>query len=261
MLPEPVRRFWTAATGLSPNAVAFDWGYVETDSRYPDVWDANNATVLTPTPTVTLDEIRGELRPRLRTAGAGSDHVEFWEPTIDCPALREARSIGMKDRTDVVMTFEGTVREAPSVVEVEEATAPSEGFWAWYRAGLNEFEQGTVLPEAVLDQSVARTRQVFVPAGTRFFVGRVDGEPAGYTSLLRLEGVGYLDSVVTMPDRRRRGVASSTVMAAVEASRGAGDEATFLLADEGGQPSKLYERLGFHVASRIETLNRPLPSE
>jgi ribosomal protein S18 acetylase RimI-like enzyme len=258
VLPEPVRRFWSAALELSPNAERCDWGYVETDARFPDVWDANNATVLTPRTDLTLDEVLDELRPCLRAAGARSEHIEFWEPGVDSPALREARSIGMKDRIDVVMTFEGGSSSPPAAVEVEELREPPEDFWPWYRAGLNEFETAVVLAEEVLDQLVARTRDVFVPAGTRFFVARVDGERAGYASLLRLEGVGYLDSVVTMPEYRRRGVASSTVMAAVEASRSAGAEVTFLLADDGGEPSRLYERLGFRVASRIETLNRPL---
>lgn len=258
MLPEPVRGFWSAAIELSPNAAAFDWGYVETDRRFPDVWDANNATVLTPTPALTLDEVLRELHGRLREAGARRDHVEFWELAVDCPALREARSIGMNDRADVVMTFEAGSSQPRPTLEVEELADPPEDFWPWYRAGLDEFESGPVLADDVLDQIVARTRQVLVPAGTRFFVARVDGERAGYASLLRLGGVGYLDTVVTMPAFRRRGVATATVMAATEASRDAGDETTFLLADEDGQPSRLYERLGFRAAARIETLSRPL---
>jgi ribosomal protein S18 acetylase RimI-like enzyme len=255
-LPEPVWRFWSAAVRISSGADAFEWGFVETDPRYPDVWDANSAAVLTPGADLTLDDVLQELRPRLRAAGARREHVELWELGVECPAVAEARAAGVDAPADVVMTFEGGSAPPEPQVEVEEVTAFPPEFWGWYRASLNEF--GTGLPEPVLDQLVARVRQVFVPAGMRFFVGLVEGRWAGYASLLRLEGVGYLDGVVTMPEFRRRGMASATVMAAVEASRAGGDETTFLLADEHGEPQALYERLGFRVASRIETLSRPL---
>jgi ribosomal protein S18 acetylase RimI-like enzyme len=259
VLPEPVRRFWSAAIELSPLAERFDWGYVETDPRYPDVWDANNATILTPSPGLTLEQIRARLWPRLSTAGARREHVEFWELGVDFPALRQARAIGMTERTDLVMTVqEGSTIPRPEV-EVVELADPPPDFWAWYRRGLNEFGEETILDDSVLNQLVARTREVFLPTGERFFIGTIDGVRAGYACLIRLDGVGYLDTVVTMPGYRRRGVATATVSAAVEASRSSGDGTTFLLADEGERPALLYERLGFRVASRIETLSRPLP--
>jgi ribosomal protein S18 acetylase RimI-like enzyme len=261
VLPDAVRRFWTALIELSPAAEPFEWGFVQTDPRFPDVWDANNATVLTPTEGLSLTAITDELVPRLRATGASAEHVEFWETDVETPALREARAIGTKDRTDVVMVFDPALSEHRPSVEVQEVGWPDDAFWPWYRRSLIEFDPTDLLPEHVLDQLVERTRRVFVPAGERFFLGLIDGVPAGYTALLRLDGVGYLDNVVTMPEFRRRGVASSTVLAAVQASRAAGDDAVFLLADEHGRPRDLYERLGFREAGRIETLNRPLTVE
>jgi ribosomal protein S18 acetylase RimI-like enzyme len=86
----------------------------------------------------------------------------------------------------------------------------------------------------------------------------MNGEPAGYTSLLSSEGVGYLDNVVTMPPFRRRGVATGTVIAAVRSSLRSGDDRVFLLAERGGNAQRLYERLGFRVRSQIESYTRPL---
>ena len=258
MLPEPVRRFWSAAIELAARPTRYDWGYVETDPRYPDVWDANNASVLTPSVRLTLEDIIRELRPSLSSAGASREHIEFWEVSAGFPALEEARRIGMTERADVVMVFDPSSSIPRPGVEVDEVSTPGEDFWPWFKRSLSEFESPGALDERVLDQLVARTREVFVPVGERFFVTTIDGERAGYAALIRLEGVGYVDNVVTMPGYRRRGVASATVSAAVESSRSSGDEATFLLAEEGGSPAALYERLGFSVASRVETLSRPL---
>ena len=258
MLPEPVRLFWSAAIEMAARPVAHPWGYVETDPRYPDVWDANNASVLSPSKDLTMHDILRELRPALASAGASREHVEFWETSADFPALSEARRIGTTERVDVVMVFDPTSSISRPGVEVDEVSRPGSDFWPWFRRSLSEFDSPGALDDHVLDQLVARTREVFVPEGERFFVATIDGERAGYAGLIRLEGVGYVDNVVTMPQYRRRGVASAAVSAAVEASRSSGDEATFLLADEGGSPAALYERLGFRVASRVETLSRPL---
>src|SRR5262249_23222884 len=112
----------------------------------------------------------------------------------------------------------------------------------------------------VLDQLTARSREIFHPAGQRWYVGSIDGEPAGYTSVLPLEGVAYLDNVVTMPAFRRRGVASATVTAAVATAVEEGSDCGVLLAEAGAPPSRLYERLGFRTRAQVETFHRPFPS-
>jgi ribosomal protein S18 acetylase RimI-like enzyme len=112
--------------------------------------------------------------------------------------------------------------------------------------------------DEVLDQMVERTRAVFVPAGVRWFLGYVDGEMAGYTSLISLEAVGYLDSVVTMPEFRGRGLGAATVSRAIEASQVSGDQALFLLTEEDNPARRLYERLGFRVMAKVESFTRPL---
>jgi GNAT superfamily N-acetyltransferase len=112
------------------------------------------------------------------------------------------------------------------------------------------------LSDDVMDQLLERLRSVLVPAGLRWFVARVGGERAGYAGLLSLEGVGYVEGVVTMPGFRRRGVASATVGRAIEASEENGDRALFLLTDPEGGPRRLYERLGFSVAAEVEGCTR-----
>src|SRR5439155_11721595 len=100
-------------------------------------------------------------------------------------------------------------------------------FWPWFRQSLLEFEEPR--SDEVLDQIVERARTVFVPAGLRWFVAFVDGQMAGYTSLISVDGVGYVDGVVTMPKFRGQGVGTATVGRAIEASRTGGDRSLFLL--------------------------------
>jgi ribosomal protein S18 acetylase RimI-like enzyme len=231
---------------------------VESDERYPLVWDANNAAVLEPAPDLTTEEIEAAMLPLLREAGAAHEHVEFWETSMENPALAACRRRGDLSDPDVVMVLSDAPPGRPleGSVGIEEVTQPGPAFWPWYRDSLREF--GMELSEDVLDQLVRRTREVFVPAGLRWFVGSIDGRPVGYASLLSLAGTGYLDNVVTMPAYRRRGVASAAVRAAVRACLDRGDQHLFLLAESGGDPQRLYEGLGFTVAASIESFTRPL---
>lgn len=262
MLPAPVARFCEAAAALHRRVIPTSWGFVVTDDRYPEVWDANNATVLHADGRPTLEAILRKLRPALREAGARTEHVEFWETEVPYPALEDATAIGLQERGDAVMVHRETAAlDAAAVgagVAIEEVAEPTPALWTWIAASLSEF--GAPLPETVERQLVARMREVFAPAWSRWFVAFVEGEPAGYANLIRAGGVGYLEDVVTMPVYRRRGIASATVRRAVEASAAAGDDCTFLLAEDGGGPQTLYERLGFETVTRVASLTRPLPA-
>jgi ribosomal protein S18 acetylase RimI-like enzyme len=268
VLPEPVRAFCYAAAELVPGTRRTGWGFVTVDPRFPLVWDANNAAVIESRPRLSVGEIAEALLPELHTAGARYEHVEFWETSVENPALRELRQRGARTRPDLVMVlpedhaqseshFEPVLRGNARAVEVREVEQPAEAFWPWFRSSLNEF--GVELSSEVLDQMVARTREVFVPAGLRWFLGFIDGEMAGYTSYLSLGGVGYVDNVVTMPAFRGRGVGTATVAQALDASHDSGDRCMFLLTEEGNSARRVYERLGFGVVTKVESFTRRLP--
>jgi ribosomal protein S18 acetylase RimI-like enzyme len=241
--------------GLGQRTRVTPWGVVQTDARFPLVWEANQACIMEAQPDVTLDEIRATLHAALRAVGASAEHLEFWETSVESPALREARASGERFDPDVVMMLERLPNHVPPVpVTVQEVTRPDLPFWPWYRESLKEF--GTPLSDPVLDQMVARVQEVFVPAGMRWFVGLGEGQRAGCASVISLGRVAYLDQVVTMPEYRRRGVAGAVVTAAVRAGLRSGNRAVFLLTEEGGAPQRLYERLGFRTVARIESFTR-----
>jgi ribosomal protein S18 acetylase RimI-like enzyme len=232
---------------------------VFSDPRFPLLYDANHAAVLEEMPDLGLEEIRRELFPALRRAGAPHEQVEFWAGQ-DSAAAAEMREVA-GDTRDVLMIFESPPAGLPaSEVEVREIVEPDATFLAWYRESRSDFGERRELGEAVVEQLYRRDIEEFLPRGLRFFVGFVDGEMAGQATLLGIEGIGYLDSVVTRPEFRRRGVATATVLRAVEASLDRGDELVHLLAVKDSEPQRLYERMGFRVAAEVVTFTRQLPT-
>jgi ribosomal protein S18 acetylase RimI-like enzyme len=263
-LPERILSYWKASLRLHQRVRETPWGAVVTDPRYPLVYEANHACVLTPAPELTVGDIRAELLPALEEAGARYEHIEFMDADDDSQALRDLVASPGEHHPDVVMVHEGGGRVRPKAVpdersgeiEVHEVVQPDEPFWERYRLIPNQY--GHALPDEVLGQMLARVKELFLPAGERFFVGSVGGAYAGVASVLTLEGVAYVDNVATLPEFRGRGVASATVGLAVRASLEAGARVVFLLAEEGGGPQRLYERLGFRVRRRCIGFTRSL---
>ena len=76
-----------------------------------------------------------------------------------------------------------------------------------------------------------------------------------FASLHVLDGIGYLDHVVTFPEARGRGYASALVRRAAAEAGAAGAERLLLLAEPDGKALALYERLGFvtigHLAGSL----------
>jgi ribosomal protein S18 acetylase RimI-like enzyme len=255
-LPERILSFWNALLGLHERVHTTSWGAVVTDSRYPLVHEANHATVLRAAPGLTVADIRSELLPALERVRAMDEHIEFMDADDDSPALRDLLTSPGAHDPDVVMAYEGDrsaftregLADMPEGVEVREVERTEEPFWALLRDVPNQY--GDRLPDEVLDQMLERVEQLFVPAGERFFLGTVNGTDAGMASVLTLEGVAYLDNVVTWPEFRRRGVATATVSTALRTSLEGDAELVFLLAEQGGAAQGLYERLGFQVRRR-----------
>jgi ribosomal protein S18 acetylase RimI-like enzyme len=257
-LPDPIRSFLYAYEALGQTVVRTPWGLIATDARYPDIYDANKAVVLEAAPALTLQDVRRELIPMLDAAAIGFEHLEFTCIADPMPALAEAEAVCGRSRPDAVMAFDLDDIPNPTSLSsavVEEVEAPDEAFWRAWIDSRPEF--GIEMPRGVLDQLLAGDRDRFDGGWMRVFAAQLHGRLAGFCSLASMEGAGYLDSVVTLREHRRLGVASATVCAAVRASRRAGDRVTFLLAELDGRPQALYERLGFRTIARANGFTRP----
>jgi ribosomal protein S18 acetylase RimI-like enzyme len=120
-----------------------------------------------------------------------------------------------------------------------------------------EAVDGMTREDAEMDAAI---RRVFEErTGARFFVGLIDGRPAGYCELYVHDGVAELDNVHTLVRARGRGVASALVHHAVEEARAAGADLVFLIADDADWPKELYAKLGFDPLGRYWQFRRPPP--
>jgi GNAT superfamily N-acetyltransferase len=94
-------------------------------------------------------------------------------------------------------------------------------------------------------------RDVLVPAGRRWFaVAGLDG-PDALAALLVLDGIGFVDHVVTFPNARRQGLARALSVRVVAEARAAGAERTYLLAEPDGVAARMYEAIGFAPVTQI----------
>lgn len=112
-------------------------------------------------------------------------------------------------------------------------------------------------PAAVEQSSLRNAR--FDPVGNgRWFAAPADGEPGASCVLYERGGIGQVETVGTRPEDRGRGLAGAVVLAASDASRRAGHDLTFIVADADDWPWKLYERLGFDpIGEKSDFLRKP----
>jgi ribosomal protein S18 acetylase RimI-like enzyme len=114
------------------------------------------------------------------------------------------------------------------------------------------------LTRDAIEQRLILDAQLDAAGNGRWFAAPVDGTPGASCVLYERDGIGQVESVTTVPERRGEGLASAVVVAAAGASREREDELTFIVADADEWPWKLYERLGFdYVGEACDFLIKP----
>jgi ribosomal protein S18 acetylase RimI-like enzyme len=90
----------------------------------------------------------------------------------------------------------------------------------------------------------------------RWFTARVDGEPASYCELYTDGCTAQIEDVTTLPEHRRKGLASAVVLRALAEARSGGHDLVFLVADADDWPQELYVKLGFDAVGRFYSFLR-----
>lgn len=99
--------------------------------------------------------------------------------------------------------------------------------------------------EALADQLGELDRRLEATIGGRWFAVRKDGEIVSRAWLLGSGGVGQVEDVATSSSHRGRSLARAVVSAAARASLEAGNDLTFVIADDGETTPELYRKTGF----------------
>ena len=90
-------------------------------------------------------------------------------------------------------------------------------------------------------------RPALKDSAARCYLALVEGEPAGTTLLYSDLEMGYIDLVGTLPEFRRKGLATALVRQAIEDSVSIGNRWTALESESGLEVERMYEGLGFHT--------------
>ena len=110
---------------------------------------------------------------------------------------------------------------------------------------LETYREDAVSP-AEMDEPFTAQHGKFERAfGARFFLARIDGDPAGLCELHMHGSDAMVENVVTLERFRGRGVARSVILRAIDVARDEGARRVFIVADADDWPKELYARLGF----------------
>ena len=251
---EPLLRFWRALDLAFESVEPAWWGGVVADSRFPGIWDVNYARVETDDAALSLGEVESSLLPVMDRIGARHTHMVVFHPEQLTALLSEASTRGDRLSWDTAMELRGQAPDAPSAIDVDEVDPRDPSFGPAYRGSLGEFQ---ITEEDAIRQLEDIERDVLIPAGKRWFAVREAGRPRALGSLIGMEGVGYVDHVVTFPETRRRGYAGAVVRRIAEEARRSDLDHLYLLAEPGAEAAALYERLGFEAIAHIASTLRP----
>jgi ribosomal protein S18 acetylase RimI-like enzyme len=177
---------------------------------------------------------------------------------VEDEALEEGfRRLGWERNRFVLMVHRRAPDRDADLSLVRETDAESlRPIWA---AGIRSAPFGR--DEEVVQQLLEHKGAISGAIPTRYFAAEVDGELVSFCELYSEDGVGQVEAVLTLPSHRGRGLARAVVLRALDASREAGNDLTFLVADADDWPQRLYEKLGFETVGRYARFLKQHPNE
>lgn len=199
----------------------------------------------------TAEELAEEVEPLFAEAGLRHRKIvgEGEGGELLVPAFRRR---GWKVEDLVLMPHRGSIPEIDTSGVEEVGPEELEPLWIEGMRSSPEIEGEEEIRQLVAAQH--RRRQA---VQIRYFGARVDGQIASYCELFFDGHTGQIESVMTLERFRGRGLAKAVVTHALDESRTAGHELTFLEADADDWPKELYRKLGFEIAGSTWSFLRP----
>ena len=227
--------------------VRFAFGVAHLHESLPRVWSRNYLVAEENLGQVSAELLAAEADRILGGAGLRHRRIEVPDGAIGARLETGFRGLGWGSECDLVMVARHEPDRPADTSRVEEVSIEElEPIWV---VGIRSEPFGQ--DDEVVRQLVDNKRVVMEAIETRFFAARVDGALVSYCDLYSDGQTGQLEAVMTLEPYRDRGLARATVSRALEASRQAGNDLTFLLAHRDDWPQELYRKLGFDEIGSI----------
>jgi GNAT superfamily N-acetyltransferase len=234
----------------SEEIVDHDWGRAFLSPALPLVWDAN--WILIERAGMTAEAVIAAADATL--AAYGHRTVAIRDEAEGARLASEITAApGWEAETTLYMAWQQESGRDPGSPVCETPLADRVGL----RRELirSEFPPGTAAAEETTEQLLEMNRRYDRAAGDRWFSTPPE-QPASICCLLSRGEIGQIESVGTLASARGRGYAQAVVLGALAASRKAGHQVTFIVAEAEDWPHLMYEKLGFHTCGRIYVLRR-----
>jgi len=223
------------------------YGVAHLNTDLPRVWSRNYLFADGDLGAVTAVELAAATDRILGAAGLTHRKVELVDEEAGDRLEPQFRELGWEIECAVVMIARRD-RDRDVDTSIVDEVPIEELLPVW---SLGWQTDPRVHDEDVVRQLVENRRVMAAAVDTRFFAGRADGEIGCYCELYSEPGIGQIEDVLTLERFRKRGLARATVTRALDASREAGHDLTFLLAVRDDWPKELYAKLGFDEVGRI----------
>jgi ribosomal protein S18 acetylase RimI-like enzyme len=234
----------------------FPFGVAHFHDELPRVWSRNYLLAERNLEGATAPLLAAEADRVLGDAGLAHRKVEVNDQEVGARLEPGFKSLGWDVHCDVLMVARRDPDRPVDTSHVEEVGA-DELETAWAQGIRTEPFGGD---EEVVRQLVDNKRVLMEAIDTRFFATRVDGVVASYCDLYSNGSTGQIEAVGTLEEFRNQGLARATVLRALQASREAKNDLTFLMALRDDWPRELYRKLGFDEIGLVYEYVRPADS-
>ena len=223
------------------------FGIAHLNDDLPRVWSRTYLFADGDLGAVTAEELAAETDRILGAAGLTHRKVELVDEEAGARLEPQFRELGWTVECDVIMVARRDLDRKIDTSIVDEVSIDElEPVWS---AG---WQTDPRIHDADVVRQLVENRRVMAEAvETRFFAGRAAREIGSYCELYSEPEIGQIEDVLTLERFRNRGLARATVTRALHASREAGHDLTFLIADRDDWPKELYTKLGFDEIGRI----------
>jgi GNAT superfamily N-acetyltransferase len=225
--------------------VAWEHGTSVRCTEHPGFWDYNSLRLEGPDPGVSADELAG-VAERFQE-GLRHRRIEVEDEAAGARLRPGFERRGWKTARLVWLAL----ADPPAGPDFEEVPleVTRELRLEWARSDALEISEREFQRQADAEEDVARRR------GLRALVARANGRPVGYTTFLTDGETAEVEQAFVEPALRGHGTGGGLVAAA---ARAGGASETFIVADDEGDPKRLYQRLGFRpVWIQHEFTRRP----